>query len=85
MSVLLIKVALDLGIKPKIIQKTIPKIKFEGRVNYIKGKLTKNLKSTKIIVDGCHSDESSKNLARYLKKINTPIYGIWGSLKNKIQ
>lgn len=80
---LAIKVALDLGIKPKIIQKTIPKIKFEGRVNYIKGKLTKNLKSTKILIDGCHSNTSSKNLARYLKKINTPIYGIWGSLKNK--
>ena len=65
---LAIKVALDLGVKAKIIKKTVPSIKFEGRVNYIKGKLTKN-KNFKILVDGCHSDESTKNLANYLRKI----------------
>ena len=80
---LAIKVALDLGIDPKIIKKTIPKIQFEGRVQFIKGKLTKNLKKTKVLVDGCHSYESTKNLARYLKNFKTPIYAIWGSLKNK--
>ena len=80
---LAIKVALDLGIDPKIIKKTIPKIKFLGRVQFIKGKLTKNLKTTKILVDGCHSNESTKNLARYLRKLKIPIYSIWGSLKNK--
>ena len=79
---LAIKVALDLGVKPKIIQATVPKIKFEGRVNYIKGKLTKN-KNYKILIDGCHSDASTKNLANHLRKIKAPIYGIWGSLKNK--
>ena len=26
---------------------------------------------------------STKNLAKYLKKFDIPIYGIWGSLKNK--
>ena len=57
---LAIKVALDLGVKTKIIKKTIPKIQFEGRVQFIKGKLTKNLKKTKILVDGCHSDTSTK-------------------------
>ena len=80
---LAIKVALDLGIDPKIIKKTIPKIQFEGRVQFIKGKLTKNLKKTKVLVDGCHSNESTKNLARYLRKFKIPVYSIWGSLKNK--
>ena len=80
---LAIKVALDLGVDVKIIKKTLPKIQFEGRVQFVKGKLTKNLKKTKILVDGCHSDESTKNLARFLRKFKVPIYGIWGSLKNK--
>ena len=80
---LAIKVAIDLGVKTKIIKKTIPKIKFEGRVQFIKGKLTKNLKKTRILVDGCHSDESTKNLARYLRTFKIPVYAIWGSLKNK--
>ena len=80
---LAIKVALDLGIDPRIIKKTLPKIQFEGRVQFIKGKLTKNLNITKVLVDGCHSNESTKNLARYLKKLNLPVYSIWGSLKNK--
>ena len=80
---LAIKVAIDLGVKAKIIKKTIPKIKFEGRVQFIKGKLTKNLKKTRILVDGCHSDESTKNLARYLRTFKIPVYAIWGSLKNK--
>jgi len=80
---LAIKVALDLGVDPKIIKKTLPKIQFEGRVQFIKGKLTKNLKKIRILVDGCHSDEATKNLARYLRKFKIPVYGVWGSLKNK--
>ena len=80
---LAIKVALDLGVDIKIIKKTLPKIQFEGRVQFIKGKLTKNLKKSRILVDGCHSDEATKNLAGYLKQFKIPIYGIWGSLKNK--
>ena len=80
---LAIKIALDLGVNIKIIRRTISKIRFEGRVQFIKGKLTKNLKKTRIIVDGCHSDESTKNLARYLRRFKVPIYAIWGSLKNK--
>ena len=69
-----------------IIIKTIPKIKFEGRVQYIKkGKLRKLLnKNEKILIDGCHSKESAKNLYNYLKTINGPIYGIWGMQKNKL-
>jgi len=80
---LAIKVALDLGVDIKIIKKTLPKIQFEGRVQFIKGKLTKNLKKTRILVDGCHSDVSTKNLARYLRKLKIPVYGICGMLKNK--
>jgi len=80
---LAIKVAIDLGVNTKIIRKTLPKIRFEGRVQFINGKLTKNLKKTKILIDGCHSYESTKNLAKYLKKFKLPIYAIWGSLKNK--
>ena len=80
---LAIKVALDLGVHPKIVQKTVPKIKFEGRVQFIRGKLTKNLKNIKLLVDGCHSDGSTKNLAKFLKEFKIPVYSIWGSLKNK--
>ena len=80
---LAIKIALALGVNVKTIKKTLPKISFEGRVQFINGKLTKNLKKTKILVDGCHSDTSTKNLAQYLRKFKTPIYSIWGSLKNK--
>tara|TARA_B100000686_G_scaffold291028_1_gene318774 strand:- start:1063 stop:2319 length:1257 start_codon:yes stop_codon:yes gene_type:complete len=80
---LAIKVALDLGVGTKTIKKTLPKIRFEGRVQFIEGKLTKNLKNTRVLVDGCHSDESTKNLARYLRKFKIPVYAIWGSLKNK--
>ena len=79
---LAIRVALDLGVKSKIIESVVPKIKFEGRVQFIQGKLTKNRKN-RILVDGCHSEISAKNLANYLKKFKIPIYGIWGSLKNK--
>jgi len=74
---------LDLGVSHKIIKKTLPNIQFEGRVQFIKGKLTKKLRKTKILVDGCHSDVSTKNLASYLKKFKIPVYGVWGSLKNK--
>ena len=80
---LAIKVALDLGIDARIIKKTLSKIQFIGRVQFVKGKLTENLKNTRLLVDGCHSDESTKNLANYLRKFKIPIYAIWGSLKNK--
>ena len=79
---LAIKVALDLGVKENIIEKTVPKIKFEGRVQFIRGKITKKRKN-RILVDGCHSYTSSKNLANFLKSQKIPAYGIWGSLKNK--
>ena len=79
---LAIKVALDLGVKSNIIKKTVPKIKFEGRVQFIRGKITKKRKN-RILVDGCHSYTSSKNLANFLKNLKIPAYGIWGSLKNK--
>ena len=80
-----IKVALDLGIKKKIIVKTIPKIKFSARIEYInKGKLFKTLfRNEKILIDGCSSETSAKNLANYLKKIDLPKYGVWGMIKNK--
>ena len=73
---------MDLGVKENIIEKTVPKIKFEGRVQFIKGKITKKRKN-RILVDGCHSYTSSKNLANFLKSQKIPAYGIWGSLKNK--
>ena len=82
---LAIKIALDLKIKPKIIEKTIPKIFFEGRLQYIKkGKLRRHVhKNEKIILDGAHSNTSGKNLYNYLKTIKSPIYCIWGMQKNK--
>jgi len=82
---LAIKIALDLKIDKKIIIKTIPKIKFEARIDYImKGKLTKKIyKNEKLLIDGCHSETSAKNLANYLKTLKIPIYGIWAMTKNK--
>ena len=82
---LAIKIALDLKIDKKIIFKTIPKIKFQARLEYItKGKLVKKIfKNEKLLIDGCHSEVSAKNLANYLKTLKLPIYGIWGMTKNK--
>ena len=83
---LAIKVALDFGIPKKIIIKTIPKIQFEGRVQYLtKGKLKKLLKpQEQLLIDGCHSMASAGNLYNYLKTLKTPIYGVWGMQKNKL-
>ncbi len=80
-----IKIAIDLKIDKKIIYKTIPKIRFTGRIDYLdKGKLSRKLyKDEKILVDGCHSETSAKNLANYLKTLTVPIYGIWAMTKNK--
>ena len=82
---LAIRVARDLGISKKEILAAIPKIFFEGRVQYIKsGKLKKLLYSNeKLMIDGCHSNESAKNLAIYLKTLNKDIYGIWGMQSNR--
>ena len=80
-----IKIALDLNIKPKIIEKTIPKFSYEGRIQYItKGKLRKLIhRKEDLLLDGCHSNESASNLYNYLKQLNVPIYGLWGMQKNK--
>jgi len=81
---LAIRVARDLKIPKKIILKALPKLQFEGRLQYIKGKLTKLLNpKEKLLIDGCHSEASAKNLASYLKSINKDIYGIWGMQKHK--
>ena len=40
-------------------------------------------KNEKILIDGCHSETSARNLAEYLKTLNLPVYGIWGMTKNK--
>ena len=66
---LAIKVALDFGVSKKTIIKTIPKIKFEGRVQYIKkGKLKKLIKPHEnLLIDGCHSLASAKNLYTYIQ------------------
>jgi dihydrofolate synthase/folylpolyglutamate synthase len=81
-----IKVALDFGVPKKTIIQTIPKIQFEGRVQYLdKGKLKKLLKTNeKLLLDGCHSMASAKNLFNFLKTLKEPVYGIWGMQKNKL-
>ena len=83
---LAIKVALDFGVPKKIITHTIPKIRFEGRLQYLnKGKFKKLLKKEeKLLIDGCHSTASAENLYNYLKTLKEPIYGIWGMQKNKL-
>ena len=80
-----IKIALDLKISKKIIEKTIPKISFEGRFQYLsRGKIKNKLyKNEKIMIDGAHAEADAKNLANYLKTIKLPKYGIWAMMKNK--
>ena len=80
-----IKIDLDLKINKKIIQKTIPRISFEGRFQYLnKGKIKKKLyKGERIMLDGAHAEADAKNLAHYLKSIKLPKYGIWSMMKNK--
>jgi len=80
-----IKIALDLKINSKIIEKTIPKISFEGRFQYLnKGKIKKKLKKNeKIMLDGAHAETDAKNLVDYLKSIMVTKYGIWAMMKNK--
>ena len=80
-----IKIALDLKINSKIIEKTIPKISFEGRFQYLnKGKIKKKLKKNeKIMLDGAHAKTDAKNLVNYLKSIMVTKYGIWAMMKNK--
>ena len=81
-----VKVALDFGVSRKNIIKTIPKIQFEGRVQYLsKGKFKKLLEpKEKLLIDGCHSIGSGQNLYDYLKTLKEPVYGIWGMQKNKL-
>ena len=80
-----IKIALDLKINKKIIEKTIPSLAFPGRFNYLKkGRIKKMLhKSELIMIDGAHSPADALNLCKYLKTIKLPKYGIWSMTKNK--
>ena len=80
-----VKIALDLKINKRVIEKTIPKITFEGRFQYLnKGKVKNKLyKNEKILLDGAHAEADAKNLSNYLKSIKVPIYGIWAMMKNK--
>ena len=80
-----IKISLDLKIDSKIIEKTIPKIFFEGRFQYLtKGRIKNKLKKNEVIMlDGAHAETDAKNLANYLKTIKVPKYGIWAMMKNK--
>ena len=82
---LAIKVALDLNIDKKVIQKVLPFLSFEGRFQYLnRGKIkTKLNRNELIMIDGAHATADAQNLASYLKKIKIPKYGIWAMTKNK--
>ena len=82
---LAIKIALDLNIDKKIIQKTLPYLSFEGRFQFLyKGKIKNKLhRNETIMIDGAHATADAKNLANYLKNIKIPKYGIWAMSKNK--
>ena len=82
---LAIKVALDLKINKKVIQKALPLLSFEGRFQYLnKGKIKNKLNRNELImIDGAHATADAQNLASYLKKIKIPKYGIWAMTKNK--
>ncbi len=80
-----IKIALDLKIDRKVIERTIPNISFEGRFQYLKSGKVKNKlhKSEQIMLDGAHSETDAKNLANYLRNIKIPKYAVWAMMKNK--
>ncbi len=80
-----IKIALDLKIDKKVIERTIPSISFEGRFQYLRnGKIKNKLhKSEQIMLDGAHAETDAKNLANYLRNIKVPKYAIWAMMKNK--
>ena len=80
-----IKIALDLKIDKKVIEKTIPNISFEGRFQYLKkGKIKDKLfKNEQIMIDGAHAEADAKNLSSYLRDIKQPKYAIWAMMKNK--
>jgi dihydrofolate synthase/folylpolyglutamate synthase len=80
-----IKIALDLKINKKVIERTIPNISFEGRFQYLKkGKIKNRLhRNEQIMLDGAHAETDAKNLANYLKNIKMPKYAIWAMMKNK--
>ena len=80
-----IKIALDLKIDIKIIERTIPNISFEGRFQYLKkGKIKNKLYNNELIMlDGAHAEADAKNLANYLRNIKVPKYAVWAMMKNK--
>ena len=80
-----IKIALDLNINRKVIDKTIPNILFEGRFQYLKNGKVKNKlhKNEQILLDGAHAETDAKNLANFLRNIKTPQYAIWAMMKSK--
>ena len=80
-----VKIALSFNISKKIIVKTLPKLSFPGRFNYLKkGKIKKLLhKNEMIMIDGAHAPADALNLYSYLKTIKLPKYGIWSMTKNK--
>ena len=80
-----IKIALDLKINKKVIERTIPIISFEGRFQYLKkGKIKNKLhKNEQIMLDGAHAEADAENLADYLKNIKVSKYAIWAMMKNK--
>ena len=73
-----IKIALDLKIEKKVIDKTIPRISFEGRFQYLKkGKIKDKLyKNEQIMLDGAHAETDAENLANYLRNIKITKYAI---------
>ena len=65
-----IKIALDLKISKKIIEKTIPSLTFPGRFNYLKKVGLKNVAQNELImIDGAHAPADALNLYNYLKTI----------------
>ena len=80
-----IKIALDLKINKKVIERTIPNISFEGRFQYLKkGKIKNKLhKNEQIMLDGAHAETDAINLANYLRNIKVPKYAVWAMMKNK--
>ena len=86
-AVLAIKIAIDEGISPSIIKRSLKNITMPGRMQEIKsGRLRKGLpKSTLIFADGGHNSLSSKSVCTALssKYKNKDLYAIISMISSK--
>ena len=60
----------DLRIEDKIIKKGIMNAKLLGRLEILKGRISKKLNNSEIWIDGCHNPAGANVIAKEMKRIN---------------